>query len=65
MPEQIEKIPRHAAARCAHWNRNPDVQVVTVGNTYPRFRLQAENRIGFSRSGLSNVAACARLDRAQ
>jgi hypothetical protein len=54
-----------AAARCPQRNRNADVQVLTVGNTNPRFRLQAENRIGFSRSGLSNVTACARFDRAQ
>jgi|HubBroStandDraft_2_1064218.scaffolds.fasta_scaffold2056604_1 hypothetical protein len=59
------EIPRHAAARCAHQNRNPDVQAVTVGNTLPRSQLQAENRIGFFRSGLSNVTACAMFDLTQ
>jgi hypothetical protein len=40
------------------------LDVVTVRNTYLHSRLQAENRIGFSRSGLSKVAAYVRFDRA-
>ena len=58
-------IPRDAAARCAHRNRSPELQVVAVGDTYPRTRLQAENRIGFPRSGLSIVIVCVKFDRAQ
>jgi hypothetical protein len=47
----IGEIPPHAAARCAHRNHRPHVEVVTDGNTCPRFRLQAEDRIGLSAAG--------------
>jgi len=65
VPERLHKIPRHAAARCAHRNHNPDIQVVTFGNTSPLFRLRAGSRIGVCRVGLSIVVVCAKFGRAQ
>jgi len=63
--EQIKRFRGMKRARCTHRNRNPDVQVVTVGNLHPSSRLRAENLVGLYRSGLSNVTGCARLDHAQ